>query len=72
MSTLVQQILLAVGWSVFATILAQAISILFMRGLGLPIKKLVHEIEEIQNPAGWGNLFCYLADGWLICRDFRQ
>ena len=48
---MVQQILLAVGWSVVATILAQVISVLFMRWLGLPIKKLVHEIENIQNPA---------------------
>jgi hypothetical protein len=46
-----QQILLAIGWSVLATILAQVISILFMRMLGLPIKKLVHEIENIQNTA---------------------
>jgi hypothetical protein len=46
-----QQILPAIGWSVLATILAQVISILFMRMLGLPIKKLVHEIENIQNTA---------------------
>jgi uncharacterized membrane protein YjfL (UPF0719 family) len=51
MSVAAQQILLAIGWSVLATILAQLISILFMRWLGLPVKKLVHEIENVQNAA---------------------
>ena len=51
MSVVAQQILLAIGWSILATILAQLISVLFMRWLGLPIKKLVHEIENVQNPA---------------------
>jgi hypothetical protein len=46
-----QQILLAIGWSILATILAQLVSVLFMRWLGLPVKKLVHEIENVQNPA---------------------
>ena len=46
-----QQILMAIWWSVVATVLAQVISILFMRVLGLSRKKLVHEIENIQNTA---------------------
>jgi uncharacterized membrane protein YjfL (UPF0719 family) len=51
MSVVASQILLAIVWSVVATILAQVINVLIMRWLGLPIKKLVHEIENIQNPA---------------------
>jgi hypothetical protein len=45
------QISLAVGWSVFATVVSQLISVILMAWLGLPPKKLVREIEEIQNPA---------------------
>lgn len=51
MSEVTQQILLAIGWSVLATVLAQVISVMFMRVLGLPLKKLVHEIENVQNAA---------------------
>lgn len=44
-------IVAAIGWTIAATVVAQIISIFIMRWLGLPPQKLIHEIEEIQNPA---------------------
>lgn len=57
MNEVALQISLAVGWSVLATVISQFISIIFMRWLGLSPKKLVHEIEEIQNPAVGATFF---------------
>lgn len=41
----------AVVWAAFATIISQLTGIALMWWLGLPPKKLVHEIEDVQNPA---------------------
>lgn len=45
------QIVGAIGWSVLAIAISQGTSIFLMSWLGLPPKKLIHEIEEVQNPA---------------------
>jgi ABC-type multidrug transport system fused ATPase/permease subunit len=41
----------AIGWSIAAVVVSQGTSILLMWWLGLPPKKLIHEIEEVQNSA---------------------
>lgn len=51
MNDFVLQASLAIAWSVLATIVSQLVSIAILAWLGLPPKKLVHEIEEVQNPA---------------------
>lgn len=38
-------------WSTFAVVISQGISIFVMWLLGLPPRKLIHEIEDVQNPA---------------------
>lgn len=38
-------------WSTFAVVVSQAVSIFLMWLLGLPPRKLIHEIEDVQNPA---------------------
>jgi len=47
----VQTVLAAIGWSIGATLIAQLVSITLMWWLGLPPKKLSHEIEDVQNTA---------------------
>ena len=47
----------AILWSTLAIVVAQSTSILIMWGLGLPPKKLVHEIEDVQNPAVGASFF---------------
>ncbi|MEL6149705.1 MAG: hypothetical protein AAFU54_00200 [Chloroflexota bacterium] len=47
----------AIGWSVLSVVVAQVISIGLMWFLGLPPKKLVHEIEVRQNPAVGASFF---------------
>jgi len=44
-------VIAAILWSVAAVVVSQGTSILLMWWLGLPPKKLIHEIEEVQNPA---------------------
>lgn len=67
MNEMALQISLAIGWSVAATIVAQLISVTLMAWLGLPPKKLVHEIEEAQNPAVGASFFIIsLAVGLFI------
>ncbi|CAG1014385.1 MAG: hypothetical protein IAE83_12875 [Anaerolinea sp.] len=41
----------AVAWATFTIIVSQLICILIMWGLGLPPRKLVKEIEDVQNTA---------------------
>lgn len=41
----------ALFWATFAIVISQAASIVVMWWLGLPPRKLVHEIEDVQNPA---------------------
>lgn len=41
----------AILWTTFVTLLAQAISIIFLWWLGLQPRKLIHEIEITQNTA---------------------
>jgi hypothetical protein len=41
----------AVLWATLVTLVSQGVSILVVWWLGLPPKKLVHEIEVVQNPA---------------------
>lgn len=41
----------AIAWSIVATLISQMVSVIILAWLGLPPKKLIHEIEEVQNPA---------------------
>lgn len=67
MNDAVLQISLSVGWAVLATLVAQLISVMLMWWLGLPPKKLVREIEDIQNPAVGATFFIVsLAAGLFI------
>jgi hypothetical protein len=50
-------VLSAILWTTFTTIVAQAIAIGLMWWLGLPPRKLTHEIEEVQNPAVGAGFF---------------
>jgi hypothetical protein len=43
--------LAAMGWATLSILAAQAAGIVLMWWLGLPPKKLVHEIEDVQNTA---------------------
>ncbi len=45
------QILEALAWSIFITLLSQVISLLVISLLGLPLKRLAAEIQDRQNPA---------------------
>jgi ABC-type multidrug transport system fused ATPase/permease subunit len=47
----------AVVWATFAIVISQATGILLMWWLGLPPKKLIHEIEDVQNVAVGASFF---------------
>ncbi len=67
MSEAVLVIVGAIGWTIVATIISQIVSISIMTWLGLPPKKLIHEIEEIQNTAVGASFFIIsLAVGFFI------
>lgn len=67
MSEAVLVIVGAIGWTIAATVISQIVSISIMSWLGLPPKKLIHEIEEIQNPAVGASFFIIsLAVGFFI------
>jgi F0F1-type ATP synthase assembly protein I len=67
MNEMITQIVAAVGWTIAATIISQLVSISLMRWLGLPPKKLIHEIENVQNPAVGASFFIIsLAVGLFI------
>ncbi len=48
---LLNQISAALLWTTLAVVVSQSVSFLVMWGLGLTPKRLVHEIEDVQNPA---------------------
>lgn len=48
---LLDQVFAAILWTTLAVVVSQSVSIGVMWGLGLPPKRLVHEIEDVQNPA---------------------
>ena len=52
-----QQMLAALGWATLSILAAQAAGIGLMWWLGLPPKKLVHEIEDVQNTAVGASFF---------------
>jgi hypothetical protein len=67
MNELVMQVIFAVAWTIAATIVSQLVSVGVMTWLGLPPKKLVREIEEVQNPAVGASFFIIsLAVGLFI------
>jgi len=51
MSETILVVVASIGWTIVATIISQIVSILILAWLGLPPQKLIHEIEEVQNPA---------------------
>lgn len=57
MNPILLQVLSAILWSLAAVIISQLVSIGLMSWLGLPIKKLTHEIEDVQNPAVGASFF---------------
>ncbi|MGJ3237929.1 MAG: hypothetical protein ACFE0Q_04415 [Anaerolineae bacterium] len=57
MSEAVLVVVSAIGWTIGATIVSQLVSVLIMAWLGLSIKKLIHEIEVVQNPAVGASFF---------------
>jgi len=52
-----EDLIAAILWSTLAIVVSQSTAILIMWGLGLPPKKLVHEIEDVQNPAVGASFF---------------
>ncbi|MEQ8672012.1 MAG: hypothetical protein RLP44_00600 [Aggregatilineales bacterium] len=48
---MLESILAAIAWTTLAIVASQATSIAIMWWLGLPPKKLIHEIEVVQNAA---------------------
>lgn len=67
MSETVLIIVGAIAWTIVATIISQVVSIVIMAWLGLPPKKLIHEIEEVQNPAIGASFFIIsLAVGLFV------
>lgn len=67
MSEAVLVVVAAIGWTIAATVISQIVSIGIMTWLGLPPKKLIHEIEEIQNSAVGACFFIIsLAVGFFI------
>jgi hypothetical protein len=67
MNELMLQVIFAIAWTVAATIVSQLVCIGLMAWLGLPPKKLVHEIEVVQNPAVGASFFIVsLAAGLFI------
>lgn len=48
---LIDQIIAALLWTTLAVVVSQATSFFVIWGLGLSPKRLVHEIEDVQNPA---------------------
>jgi ABC-type multidrug transport system fused ATPase/permease subunit len=57
MTDIALQVLGALGWSILSIIVSQGVSIGLMAWLGLPPKKLVKEIEVIQNSAVGATFF---------------
>lgn len=51
MNEITLQVLGALGWSVLSIVISQSVSVGLMAWLGLPPKKLVREIEVVQNSA---------------------
>lgn len=57
MNEVILVVVAAIGWSIAATLISQMVSVIIMAWLGLPPKKLIHEIEEVQNPAIGASFF---------------
>lgn len=53
----VQIVVSAIVWSIMSTLITQLTSIAVMWWLGVPPRKLAHEIEEVQNPAVGASFF---------------
>ncbi|MCE7946304.1 MAG: hypothetical protein DYG88_02640 [Chloroflexi bacterium CFX4] len=47
----VDAIVSALLWAIFATVIAQVVSLIALWILGVPPRRIRHEIEEVQNPA---------------------
>ncbi len=50
-------LLAALGWATLSIVVSQAVGITLMRWLGLPLKQLIHEIEDVQNVAVGASFF---------------
>lgn len=48
---MLESIIAALAWATLAIVVSQGVSIVIMWWLGLPPKKLIHEIEVVQNAA---------------------
>lgn len=76
-----ESILAAVAWTTLAIVVSQATSIAIMWWLGLPLKKLIHEIEVVQNAAVGASFFIisltaslfigvYFSEGYSPTQEF--
>lgn len=50
-------LLAALGWATLSIVVSQAVGITLMRWLGLSVKQLIHEIEDVQNVAVGASFF---------------
>ena len=78
---MLESILAAIAWTTLAIVVSQLVSIGVMAWLGLPPKKLIHEIEVVQNPAVGASFFIislttsifisvYFSDGYDQFQNF--
>lgn len=80
---LIDQIAAALLWTTMAVVISQLVSIGIMWVLGLSPKRLVHEIEDVQNPAVGAMFFVialavaiyisvFFSSGYSVETDFGQ
>ncbi len=80
---MLESILAAIAWTTLAIVVSQLVSIVIMAWLGLPPKKLIHEIEVVQNPAVGASFFIisltasifigvYFSNGFTGFQDFGE
>lgn len=50
-------LLAALGWATLSIVVSQVVGITLMRWLGLSVKQLIHEIEDVQNVAVGASFF---------------
>lgn len=79
----VELMLAALAWATAAIVISLLVSVALMRMLGLKPKDLVHEIEEVQNPAVGACFFIvalttslfisvYSSGGFSVVRSFAD
>jgi hypothetical protein len=62
----------AIVWTLITTIVAQTISVMIMWAFGLPPRKLIQEIEDVQNPAVGAMFFVISLSAALFMGKFSE